>query len=158
MTIPKHIVAVAGLVTDAHGRALMVLSPQREWELSGGQAEEGEDLLTTLERELSEETGVSVSIGPLVGIYSDVKSRLVMLDFLCQPFEVGLESSPERLPIASAERSEILARIVRPAIRDRLRDLLGSGARVVYRAYASDAKEPSQPSVRPHSSGARAAP
>lgn len=81
---PKHIVAVAGLVRDARGWVLMVRSPRRDWEFPGGQVEEGEDLITALKREVQEETGVEVAVGALVGVYSNLKSHIVMLDFLCQ--------------------------------------------------------------------------
>ena len=83
MNTPKHIVAVAGLVTNTAGQILLLRSPRRGWEFPGGQVEEGEYLLTTLRREVFEETGMTVTVGALAGIYSNVKSHLVMFDFLC---------------------------------------------------------------------------
>ena len=139
MSVPKHIVAVAGLVTDADGRVLMVLSPRRDWEFPGGQVEEGEDLVAALEREILEETGVRVAVGQLVGVYSNVKSHIVMMDFLCEYLSGEPTTSNESLEVAWVERGEALSRVIRPAIRDRLRDMLEFDGRVTYRAYAFDA-------------------
>jgi len=141
VTIPKHIVAVAGLVTDAGGRVLMVRSPRRDWEFPGGQVEEGESLTDALRREVLEETGVTVSAGALVGVYSNVKSHIVMFDFLCNLVGGELATSAESPEVAWVARDEALARILRPAIRDRMRDMLEFDGQVVYRAYTFDAGE-----------------
>lgn len=141
MEAPKHIVAVAGLVTDSQGRVLMVLSPRRDWEFPGGQVEEGETLTAALEREVLEETGVRVSVGALVGIYSNVKSHIVMMDFLCNYQGGAPTTSEESLEVEWLERDEALSRIIRPVIRDRLRDMLEFDGRVIYRAYTFDAGE-----------------
>lgn len=141
MAVPKHIVAVAGLVTDAQGRVLMLQSPRRDWEFPGGQVEEGEDLTAALVREIEEETGVTVAVGALVGVYSNLKSHIVMLDFLCQPLGGEVRTSSESLCVEWVERKDALARITRPAIRDRMRDMLEFTGRVLYRAYEFDAAE-----------------
>lgn len=141
MSVPKHIVAVAGLVTDAAGRVLMIRSPRRDWEFPGGQVEEGENLIAALKREVWEETGVNVAVGALVGVYSNVKSHIVMFDFLCKALDGELQTSSESLEVAWVERSDVLARIVRSAIRDRMRDMLEFDGRIIYRAYSFDASE-----------------
>lgn len=122
MTTPKHIVAVAGLVTDAQGRVLMLQSPRRDWEFPGGQVEEGEDLTAALVREIEEETGITVSVGALVGVYSNL-------------------ASAQSLCVEWVERKDALARIIRPVIRDRMRDMMEFTGRVIYRAYEFDAAE-----------------
>jgi len=141
VSVPKHIVAVAGLVTDVQGRVLMLRSPRRDWEFPGGQVEEGESLTDALRREILEETGVTVSVGALVGVYSNVKSHIVMLDFLCDYVGGDLKTSAESPEVAWVERGEVLARIIRPAIRDRMRDMLEFQGQVIYRAYTFDANE-----------------
>lgn len=140
MSVPKHIVAVAGLVTDERRRVLMVLSPRRDWEFPGGQVEEGETLSAALEREVLEETGIRVRVGQLVGVYSNVKSHIVMLDFLCEFLGGEPTPSAESLKVEWMERGEALSRVTRPAIRDRLRDMLEFDGRVIYRAYSFDAE------------------
>lgn len=136
---PKHIVAVAGLVRDAGGRVLMIRSPRGDWEFPGGQVEEGEDLVTALQREILEETGISVTVDKLVGVYSNVKSHIVMFDFLCGLVSGELQTSTESLAVEWVAADEALGRIIRPVIRDRMRDMLEFTGEVVYRAYEFDA-------------------
>lgn len=141
MGVPRHIVAVAGLVTDSQGRALMIRSPRRDWEFPGGQVEEGESLTEALVREVFEETGLTVSVGALVGVYSNVKSHIVMFDFLCHLIGGDLRTSAESLAVEWVPHEAALTRIIRPAIRDRMRDMLEFEGQVVYRAYTFDANE-----------------
>ena len=53
---PSHIAAVVGCVRDDAGRVLLVRVAARGWEMPGGQVEEGEDLVTALQREVEEES------------------------------------------------------------------------------------------------------
>ena len=61
------ILAAGALVTDEHGRVLLVLRgrpPQRgRWSLPGGSVEAGESLEQTAAREVFEETGLRVAVG-----------------------------------------------------------------------------------------------
>lgn len=141
MTVPKHIVAVAGLVQDAEERVLMIRSPRCDWEFPGGQVEEGEDLTTALQREVQEETGVIVTVGSLVGVYSNIQSHIVMFDFLCDYVSGEPTPSAESLSVEWVKREEVLPRIIRSVIRDRMRDMLEFRGSVVYRAYSFDASK-----------------
>ena len=136
---PKHIVAVAGLIRDAEGRVLMIRSPRGDWEFPGGQVEEGEDLIAALQREVLEETGLTVTVGKLAGAYSNVTSHIVMFDFLCELVSGELQTSAESVAVEWVEAGEALTRIIRPVIRDRMRDMLEFTGEVVYRSYEFDA-------------------
>ena len=138
---PKHIVAVSGLVTNpSDNTVLLIQSPRRGWEFPGGQVEQGENLIAALKREVREETGVLVSVGELVGVYSNTASHIVMFGFLCEYESGELCTSLESLAVEWVSRDEARARVMRPPLRDRLRDMLDFNGTVIYRAYEFDAQ------------------
>jgi 8-oxo-dGTP diphosphatase len=82
---------VAGLVVDERGRVL--LTQRREdqslplqWELPGGKVEPGEAPVAALARELTEEIGVAVEVGPVwdVLFHAYPEFDLVMLVYRCR--------------------------------------------------------------------------
>jgi 8-oxo-dGTP diphosphatase len=83
---PKHIVAAGGFVTNSQGQVLLIKSPRYgDWEFPGGQVEEGETIPHALGREIFEETGITVRVKSLVGIYSNTRTPpIVNLDFICE--------------------------------------------------------------------------
>jgi len=137
---PRHIVAVSALVRNAQDRILLVHSPRGDWDFPGGQVEEGETLTQALQREILEETGVTASVGALVGVYSNVIRHppIVMFGFLSEWLAGDLRTSVESLAVEWVERGAVLARIQRPAIHARMKDMLEFDGRVVYRAYQVD--------------------
>ncbi|RZU54387.1 ADP-ribose pyrophosphatase YjhB (NUDIX family) [Krasilnikovia cinnamomea] len=48
------------------GRVLLLRNERQEWELPGGKLELGEDPITCVGREISEETGWVVEVGPIL--------------------------------------------------------------------------------------------
>lgn len=68
----RPILGVGGIVQDDRGRLLVVRrgNPPAEgrWTLPGGKVERGERLAEAVRRELSEETGLDVDVGALVGV------------------------------------------------------------------------------------------
>ena len=134
---PRHIVAVGGLVERAD-QVLLIRSPRRGWEFPGGQVEEGEDLISALQREVEEETGVKVAVKSLVGVYSNVAPpQKVMFGFLTEWVAGEPRTSAESIEAGWFDRDQALEMIEHPAIRDRTRDLIQFSGQVVYRVYST---------------------
>ena len=87
-----------------------------------------------MQREVQEETGIVVTVGRLAGVYSNVKSHIVMFDFLCEYVSGEPTPSAESLSVEWVEREQVSPRIIRPVIRDRMRDMLEFDGNVIYRA------------------------
>ena len=80
---PMHIVSVSGYITNKSGEVLLVKNYHRSdtYEMPGGQVEEGECLETAIHREIIEETGVTVKLAGITGIYQNVTSGIVCVVF-----------------------------------------------------------------------------
>ncbi|MFE3202612.1 NUDIX hydrolase [Embleya sp. NPDC059237] len=67
----RLISCVGAIVLDSEGRVLLVrrakMPGEGQWSLPGGRVEEGETDAVALAREMVEETGLEVTVGPLVG-------------------------------------------------------------------------------------------
>jgi len=138
MKHPQHIVCVAAFVRDEAGRVLMVRSPKRGWELPGGQVEEGESLTDALRREIHEETGVEISAGPLVGVYTATQKAMLLLTFHAKATGGSLQTSPESLEVAWLAEDEALRRIEWPSMQLRFMDLQAFAGKIIYRSYTSE--------------------
>ncbi len=139
MVHPKHIVAVSGLISHSNGKVLLIRGPRRGWEFPGGQVEEGENLIEAFQREIQEESGVTASIGPLVGVYSNVKSPTKLaFGFLGDYVSGELTTSDESLETEWVARHAALQRVSNPVIYDRMKDMLDFSGRIIYRVYTTD--------------------
>ena len=145
---PVHIVAVGGLVRNADGQVLMIQSPRRDWEFPGGQVEEGETLIQALEREILEETGLVASVKSLAGLYSNLREPpILIVDFICEYVSGHARQSAESLKVEWLAPAEALARISRPSIRARMKDMLDFSGSITYRAYSVDAFDINAPYI-----------
>lgn len=85
-SVPRPEVAVGG-VCVRDGRLLVVQRGRGvatgRWSLPGGRVEPGETLAAAVIRELREETGLAVDVGPLCGIAERISDRAhyVILDY-----------------------------------------------------------------------------
>lgn len=80
---PKHIISVCGYITNHHSEVLLVRNLHRAdtMEIPGGQVEEGETLEEAIHREILEETGATVQLEGITGIYQNMTSGVICVVF-----------------------------------------------------------------------------
>ena len=81
----RHSVSVAGVITDDDGRALLIRRRDTlHWEPPGGVLELDESIEAGLQREVREETGLTVEPVALTGVYKNMACGIVALVFRCK--------------------------------------------------------------------------
>ena len=96
--IPHYDIGV-GIVYDSQKRVLIQLRPPEGllgglWEFPGGKRESGESLETTVRRELTEELGIDVEVGSLVGKVNHAYSHFKITLHAYQCAHVGGTPEP----------------------------------------------------------------
>ncbi len=132
----QPIVGVGAVIMDA-GRVVLVkrrFEPLAgQWSLPGGRLELGETLEAGLAREMLEETGLEIEVGPVVDVFDrilldperKVRYHYVLIDYLCRPVGGELRHGSD---VAAAE-------LVGPADLDRFR-LTPKATSVIEKAVA----------------------
>lgn len=129
---PRHSVSVAAAIFD-ETEAHVLLIKRRDngnWEPPGGVLELEEAIEDGLRREVLEETGAEISIGPLSGVYKNMERGIVALVFRASLQSRPLPSSTEAAEIRWISTREVL-RLVEEAYAFRIFDALGQGAPAV---------------------------
>jgi 8-oxo-dGTP diphosphatase len=92
----RPIVGVGAVIVDS-GKVVLIrrkYDPLKgQWSLPGGMVEVGEPLETALTREMQEETGLVVDVGPVIEVFDRimrdeqrrVRYHFVLIDYLCWP-------------------------------------------------------------------------
>ena len=102
----RPIVGVGAVIVDA-GNVVLVRRRYEplagRWSLPGGTLELGETLETGVAREMREETGLDVEVGPVIEVFDrillDAESRVryhfVLVDYLCWPVGGDLQAGSD---------------------------------------------------------------
>jgi ADP-ribose pyrophosphatase YjhB (NUDIX family) len=93
---PRPVVGVGAVIVD-DGRVVLIKRKYEplagQWSLPGGTLEIGESLESGVAREMREETGLEVAVGPVVDVFDRilldtdgrVRYHFVLVDYLCRP-------------------------------------------------------------------------
>lgn len=151
MIMPKHIVAVGGIVENEQGEILLVKTQHGGWVYPGGQVEVEENLIDALVREVKEESGIDIEVGHLIGTYSntgiykwydevtDVPTK-VMFDFVGKPIGGVLSTSEETSESCWVKKERVLEFITAPAVRARYEAYESFNGEVKYMEYVTNPK------------------
>jgi len=102
----RPIVGVGAVIVDA-GKVVLVRRRYEplagQWSLPGGTLELGETLETGAAREMREETGLHVEVGPIIEVFDRimldeerrVRYHFVLVDYLCRPVGGTLKSGSD---------------------------------------------------------------
>ena len=130
---PMHSVSVAGVVVDDSGSVLIVQRRDNgHWEPPGGVLELGESFDDGVRREVMEETGVSVEVQRLTGIYKNMRHGVVALVFRCRPL-AGWPRPTDEAASTRWVRPDEIQDLMSPAYAVRISDALldvGAATRV----------------------------
>lgn len=115
MTELRPIVAVGGIVIDEAGRVLLIRRGKEpgfgQWTVPAGKVQFGETLVAALAREVFEETGLRVRVGPLVwtGEVLDAERGIhfVVLDYRCEPLGGTLRAASDASQVRWVAADEI---------------------------------------------------
>ena len=98
---PRPIVGVGAVIVE-DGKVVLVKRRYEplagQWSLPGGTLELGETLEEGVAREMHEETGLKVEVGPVIEVFDRimtddarrVRYHFVLVDYLCWPLSGGL--------------------------------------------------------------------
>jgi len=114
----RPVVGVGAVVIDGN-RVLLVRRGHEplkgEWSVPGGAVELGETLEAAIAREVREETGLDVEVGPIVEVVDRVRLdaagrpefHYVLIDFLCRPTGGSLHAASDAEETAWVALSEL---------------------------------------------------
>lgn len=139
MTHPSTYTLVVGaLVSNDDGNVMLVRHPQRGWEIPQGRVEDGEDLVAALHREVREESGVEINLGPLAAFWTKLTTPPALVFNFLASHKAGAPSpKAECLEAGWFSPERALELVSHPVNRDRLALLFKYNGETAYRAYTT---------------------
>jgi 8-oxo-dGTP diphosphatase len=133
---PCHSVSVAAAIFDDSGEKVLLIKRRDNgrWEPPGGVLELDETIEDGLRREVREETGADINVGPLTGVYKNMSRGIVNLVFRCEVTSKPGISSKEAAEIAWLQVAEV-GHLMTEAYAVRIEDSLGLNGAVAVRAH-----------------------
>lgn len=136
-TDPRHTVVVGCLVRNAADQVLLIHHRKRGWEIPQGRVEECENLVDAVRREVAEEAGVDVEVGPLAAVWSMVSpSSALIFAFLGRYLSGELNPTDDSDDATWVSEEKALELVTSPVMRERLAVLLNHDGGVGYRSYS----------------------
>ncbi|MGN4484719.1 NUDIX hydrolase [Bacillus cereus group sp. MYBK5-1] len=137
---PKHIVAVAGYLTNGKNEVLLTKVHWRAdtWELPGGQVEEGEALDQAVCREIKEETGLTVKPIGITGVYYNTSMHILAVVFKVTYISGEIKIQPEEIQEAKfvdLNEENIDEYITRPHMKSRALDAMRATHFIPYETW-----------------------
>ena len=111
----RPFVGVGAVIVDDAGRVLLVkrrFEPMAgQWSLPGGAVDVGETLQACVVREMLEETGLEVQVGPVIEVFDrimhDAAGRVqyhyVLVDYVCRPVGGTLTAASDVVDVTWAD-------------------------------------------------------
>jgi ADP-ribose pyrophosphatase YjhB (NUDIX family) len=123
--------SVTAVVRDTDGRLLLIHKTDNDlWALPGGGHEIGESIARTVVREVEEETGITVEVGGIVGLYTDPEHVMKYDDgevrqqfsicFHARPVGGSLRTSSESKEVRWVSPADLDSLTIHPSMRLRL--------------------------------------
>jgi ADP-ribose pyrophosphatase YjhB (NUDIX family) len=103
----RPVLGVGGVIFNDRGEVLLVKRRHEplalQWSLPGGGLDSGETLEAGTAREIKEETGLIVEVGPLIEVFdrilldedANVRYHFVLVDYLCRPIGGVLDAQSD---------------------------------------------------------------
>jgi len=124
--MPKKEVGAAAVILDQEGRILLVKHNygRRNWELPGGRVESGESPLDAVRREVQEETGLTVGVDHLVGVYHRPDNDSLHFVFLFRAVDGTLRAGASEIDDCGYYPADGLPRPISSFTLQRINDAL----------------------------------
>jgi ADP-ribose pyrophosphatase YjhB (NUDIX family) len=127
---PNRPIVGVGAVILSDGKVVLVKRRHEplagQWSLPGGTLELGESLEAGVAREMLEETGLVVDVGPVIEVFDrilldenrKVRYHFVLVDYLCRPLAGTLRSASDVSDVALVDPADLAGYHLAPKARD----------------------------------------